>query len=341
MPGYEFFRLLMYFALAWLVGQPVLVLAQPFLFLARRLVRDRQQQAGEAGETGETGEAGPEMTRRAFLANALAVIPFSAFGVSGGAVYRAQTAMTVRRHALAMPGLPAGLRGFKIGQISDTHVGPYFDLARLEETLELLAREKPDLVAVTGDFADDMALLRPAAERLGALARAVPLGVYFCMGNHEYFRDTGRIRAELTQSGVKVLIGASALIAPGPPPFYLLGVDYPLSAGRGAAYVDVGRRRRCFAAATGSAPPDAFKVLIAHHPDFLIDGFAARIPLTLAGHTHGGQVVIGGQSLLALHAYVRGLYRENGVYGYVSSGAGHWFPFRLGCPPEVSVFMLQ
>jgi len=91
-----------------------------------------------------------------------------------------------------------------------------------------------------------------------------------------------------------------------------------------------------------AAPSNAFTVMIAHHPDFLFDGFANKIPLTLAGHTHGGQVVIGGVPVSPLpYRYMRGLYQENQGYGYVSSGAGHWIPFRFGCPPEISIFTLR
>jgi len=135
---------------------------------------------------------------------------------------------------------------------------------------------------------------------------------------------------------------SSKLIIPGQRPFYLMGVDYPWeNIARSGINVSDSRRKQFFASANQDVPHDAFKVLIGHHPDIVFDGFDARIPLTLAGHTHGGQVVIAGKSLLSSYHYMRGLYRENGVYGYVSSGAGHWFPFLLGCPPEISVFTLK
>jgi predicted MPP superfamily phosphohydrolase len=89
-------------------------------------------------------------------------------------------------------------------------------------------------------------------------------------------------------------------------------------------------------------PENAFKVLLSHHPDFIEDAFAANIPLTLAGHTHGGQVNVARHSLLPLnYKYMRGLYRQGNLAGYVSTGAGNWLPFRIGCPPEVSVFTLS
>ncbi len=121
--------------------------------------------------------------------------------------------------------------------------------------------------------------------------------------------------------------------------FYILGVDYPWP--KTAAEKD-STRRQFMLKAEANIPNDAFKVLLAHHPDFLFDGFSAQIPLTLSGHTHGGQVNILGKSLLPVtYYYMRGLYQEGHSYGYVSPGAGQWIPFRLGCPPEISIFTLE
>jgi Predicted phosphohydrolases len=335
-PGGELFSLLIYASLVWLGGQLFLALLQPLLYAAHRLIHGKR-----APDDGQAA-ALPAMTRRVFLHKTLAAVPLVAFGSSVEGVYEAQSTLEVVRHTLAMPALPASLDGFKIGQLSDAHLGPYFSLARLNEVLGRLAAEKPDLVVVTGDLIDDLHLLEPAAAALAALGAAVPHGVYFCWGNHDYFYNPRLIRTSLTARGIKILTNRSALITPGDRPFCLLGVDYPTGHGERRSFnVDAGQRAECFAAASRDVPSGAFCVLIAHHPNFLENGFAARMPLTLAGHTHGGQVVIGGKSLLALNRYVRGLYRENGVYGYVSSGAGQWFPFRLGCPPEISVFTLR
>ncbi len=332
--GQELLIFFLYGALVWLSGQLVLITLQPLFFAVDRW-------GGRRGAE-KTGPPEPGMTRRAFLSGALAAVPLAAFVPGAKGVYSAQTELAVVRHALAVPGLPAGLDGFRIGQVSDTHVGPYFDLARLDEVCARLRDEKPDLVAVTGDFVDDLTQIGPAVERLAALKKSVPHGVYFCWGNHEYFRDPRLIEAMLRAGGIKILKNEAAEIVPGERPLFLLGVDYPpAESARRSMNIPDERRRECFAAANRDVPAEAVRVLIAHHPDFLIDGFAGQVPLTLAGHSHGGQVVIGGRPLVALHQYVRGLYRQEGMWGYVSSGAGHWFPFRLGCPPEISVFTLR
>lgn len=332
-PAYYFF---IYSAIAWFGGQLILLLFQPILYTVHRLI-----EKGRVSENKTTSSLGGEMTRRRFLHHSLAVTSLVPFGISAKSIYDAQSDLVVQRHSISLSQLPSHLKGFKICQISDSHLGSYFGLDKLDALITLLVAEKPDLVVITGDFIDDLDLLKPAMNKLNDLHSLIPYGIYFCLGNHEYFQNIELIRNELKKSRITLLNNESALLIPGQEPFYLMGVDYPWSdiSRRGA--VSVSKRQEYFAVANQNIPPNAFKVLIAHHPDFLMDGFAAQIPLTLAGHTHGGQVVMFGHSWLSSASrYMRGLYHENDVYGYVSSGAGHWFPLRLNCPREISVFTL-
>jgi len=336
-PEVEGFRFFVYGALIWLFGQLILLILQPLIYVAHRLLKSNRR-----ADTPETSSSVSGMSRRNFLQRSLAATPLIAFGIGTKGIYEAQTAMVVRRHSLVMPELPHNLSGFKIGQVSDIHLGPYFDLAKLDTVLRLLAKEKPDLVVITGDFTDDLALLKPAIDKFDELQPSIPHGIYFCMGNHDYFHNARLVRAELDSSRIVLMDNIHKLIVPGPRPLYLIGVDYPWADfAHNGIKVDDNKRKQYFSAANQAVPQSAFKVLIGHHPDVLFDGFAARIPLTLAGHTHGGQVIIAGRSLLTPFHYMRGLYSEGGVYGYVSSGVGHWFPFRIGCPPEISVFTLM
>lgn len=334
-PQYEIYRFFVYCAVAWFGGQLILLLYQPIFYIAQRLIKTEKLE-----DTSLSPKEGA-MTRRHFLKNTLAAASLVPFGISSKAVYEAQADLMVVRHSLVISKLPAYLKGFKICQISDTHLGPYFDLDKLDSLITGVIAEKPDLVVITGDFIDDLKLLQPSINRLNELHPLIPHGIYYCLGNHEYFQNISVVRTEFTKSRVKLLDNQSALLIGEQEPFYLMGVGYPWAdiSRRGA--VSVSKRREYFAAAKQSVPANAFTVLIAHHPDFLMDGFAAQIPLTLTGHTHGGQVVVGGRSLLPTnYQYMRGLYQENNVYGYVSSGAGHWFPLRLNCPREISVFTL-
>ena len=333
---YEIYHFFVYSAVAWFGGQLILLIFQPILYIAHKTFTKSKKT-----ETQKPASMDAAMTRRGFLQSSLAVTSLLPFAISARAVYGAQSNLIVERHSLSISQLPSHLKGFKICQISDTHLGPYFDLEMLDDLITLVVQEKPDLVVITGDFIDDLELLRPALNKFNDLHSLIPHGIYYCLGNHEYFKNIELVRAELNQSRITVLTNQNALIVPGQQPFYLMGTDYPWADISRRGTVSISKRHDYFAAANQGMPLTAFKVLIAHHSDFLMDGFAAQIPLTLTGHTHGWQVIMGGQSLLPTsYKYMRGLYQENQVYGYVSSGAGHWFPFRLNCPREISVFIL-
>ena len=89
-------------------------------------------------------------------------------------------------------------------------------------------------------------------------------------------------------------------------------------------------------------PESAFVVMLAHHSDFIDEGFERRIPLTMCGHTHGAQFALIGPVVESVgFKYLRGMYRQDGSYGYVNRGTGHWLPFRVFCSREATVFTLH
>ncbi|MBP2646009.1 MAG: Calcineurin-like phosphoeSPTERase [Firmicutes bacterium] len=335
-PGYAVYNLLFYFALIWTLGQLFLLLLQPLLYIVHRMLKGKKAASQPA-------PAISKITRREFLHGTLAAAPLLTFGVGARGIYEAQSSILLRHHALTFSDLPPAFRGFKIAQISDTHIGPYFDLAKLETVILQLQQEKPDLVVITGDLADDLSLLKPALSMLDDLQSSIPYGLYYCYGNHEYFRNIDYVRAEINKSKIIPLTNESRPIGNGQEQFYLMGVDYPWADATKRTGINVSsdKRRQYFASALAAVPPNAFKILIAHHPDSLFDGFQATVPLTLAGHTHGGQISLLGKPLISSYTYMYGLYETNGVYGYVSSGTGHWFPFRINCPPEIAFFTLH
>lgn len=76
-------------------------------------------------------------------------------------------------------------------------------------------------------------------------------------------------------------------------------------------------------------------------PAFIEESFENNIALTLAGHTHGGQFPGFAQMISLRYKYYKGLYKKGDLYGYVNVGLGHWMPFRLGCRPEITIFILK
>lgn len=315
-------------AIVWLIGQVIVLLFVPVLY-------------GVSGLTGLRSEDsdGNGMTRRAFLRNVLAIAPVGAFGVSAYGVYQAGSEVVLNRYELELPQLPLELDGFKIAQISDSHVGMFFSPEDLEQALQRAISEKPDLLVITGDLIDDLNKLDEVMNKLKAVYNLIPHGIYFCWGNHEYFRDINKVRRALENSPVILLENDSRLITVAEKPFYLAGVDYPW-AKNSQQQIEV--RSSLFGRTVGTVPPGAFTVLLSHHPDFIVNAFDTGIPLTLTGHTHGGQVALFGKSLLPVqYRFMRGMYQQGDTYGYVHTGTGHWLPFRLNCPAEIAVFTLR
>lgn len=340
-PG-EWFRYFIYFAYIWIVGLVFMLVVLLAGYVVKRLMRRlavrrvtaaREQPGSDTAEAA-AGQRG--ITRRQFLEGMSAAIPAVPLAVSAYGVIGGDTQLVVNRHTLAFPQLPPSLAGFRIAQISDTHIGSFFGMDKLDRVLSLVMQERPEILVITGDLIDDLALLPPTMERLTAFQSQLPQGIFYCWGNHEYFRDINRIRQALYKSPIVVLENSNTAVGGG---LYLAGVDYPWSKDRGEQEMV---RQQFFAQAVRGIPAEAFTVLLTHHSAFLDEAFAAGIPLSLAGHTHGGQVNLFGKSLLPIqYKYMRGMFRQGESYGYVSTGTGHWLPLRIGCPAEISVFTLQ
>ncbi|HWR41963.1 metallophosphoesterase [Sporomusa sp.] len=337
-PG-EWFRYLLYAAYVWLFGLlfmlVVLLAGYAVRLLVRRLSRQEAMQV-EAEPVQEDVPAQVGITRRQFLQGAMAAVPAVPLAVTAYGVIGGDTKIVINRYTLSFPQLPPALDGYSIAQISDTHIGPFFGMDKLERVLAMVKQERPNLLTITGDLVDDLDLLSPTMARLAAFQPELPHGIFYCWGNHEYFRDIGRIRKALNASPITLLENRNQAVGKG---LYLAGVDYPWGKNKDEQEL---KRRDFFAQAVRGIPEGAFTVLLTHHPDFFYNSFAARVPLSLAGHTHGGQVSIFGVSLLPVqYRYMRGMFRQDGSYGYVSVGTGHWMPLRIGCPAEVSLFTLK
>ena len=224
---------------------------------------------------------------------------------------------------------------FKIAQISDVHLGLFFDLNDLRELMDKTLEEKPDVLAITGDLFDNAAMNREAAEIIDEYADKFPYGIYFCWGNHEYYRNIKKTREYLEKSRIKLLENNAVIVRDGERPLYFAGADYPMERLRfdelRDEYADM---------ALKDIPAEAATVLLAHHPEFIDNAAAKNVLLTLTGHTHGCQIGILGQPIFPVFKYNRGLVRHGNSYGYVHCGNGSWFPVRIGCPPEIACFTL-
>jgi predicted MPP superfamily phosphohydrolase len=272
-----------------------------------------------------------DRSRRLLLKGAAAAAPATAIMLGLGGVGRALAGADVLKMSFAYSDLPPSLQGLKILHLSDAHLGHYVHLRNIEHVLEQVSSQTPDLILVTGDIADDLYVLGDA---LRMIADVHPrLGAYASLGNHEHFRGIARVRAIFDASPVQLLVDQGTVITAGASRLYLAAIDDPVEMHNVAS--------EYYANAIGKAlrerPSDAFTILMSHRPEAFTDAASRGVHLTLAGHTHGGQIGLMGRSLLEPYypeKYLWGRYVIGENRLYTTCGVGHWFPFRLGCPPE-------
>jgi predicted MPP superfamily phosphohydrolase len=207
----------------------------------------------------------------------------------------------------------------------------------LEQTLAEATVYQPDLILVTGDIADDLTQLSDALGLIEAVG--APLGAYACLGNHEHFRGVDTVETIFAASSIPLLVNRGVDIERAGARLHLAAIDDPVRMHRVADDFFT----RSLEMTLRERPSDAFTVLLSHRPDAFPYAAARRVPLTLAGHTHGGQIGFLERSILEAsypEKYLWGHYRIDASHLYTSCGAGHWFPFRLGCPQEAPIIEL-
>jgi hypothetical protein len=233
------------------------------------------------------------------------------------------------------------LKGLHIAVISDLHAGaPYIDAAKIDRVVAMTNDAKPDLILLTGDYVIQEVAgghhmpIEEIARHLKTLHAR--LGVYAVIGNHDRWENAPHIAAGLKAAGIPVLENASAAIPTAQGWLFLVGVgDHRSGASnpvRALRHVPAGTQALCFT----------------HSPDVFPD-LPATCALTIAGHTHGGQVWLPllGRPAVMLESlygqrYAIGLIREKGRALFVSSGIGtSGLPLRFMVPPEISLLTID
>ena len=227
-----------------------------------------------------------------------------------------------------MPDLPRDLDGMTVAHISDVHVGKFTNGEILTELANATNALKADLVALTGDLIDHA--LADLPEAIDMLQRIDPRqGLFLVEGNHDLFEGTKAFRDGVTSAGLPLLNNALAPLEVRGHPVDLLGIRWARSQDRMNADI---------AATAALRRPDALPILLAHHPHAFDTAARAGIPLTLGGHTHGGQLMVTpelGPGPM-MYRYWSGLYRKpSGHAAVISNGAGNWFPLRTAAPAEI------
>jgi uncharacterized protein len=305
----------------------------------------------------------PDPSRRTFFRTASVVAGAAPFlGVMYG--YAAERLRyEVRRIEIPLANLPPALDGMQIVQISDIHLSSYMTRDSVRRAVDMANDVGADLAVVTGDLItgvnDSVYDCVQEVRRLYA-----PLGVYGCNGNHEiYARAEDLATRYFAQAGMKMLRAENAIITYKGSQLNLIGVDYQRER------MPSGRKIQMLSNIEPLIRRDMPNVLLSHNPNTFNRAAELGIELSLAGHTHGGQVQVEILDVSLSPArfitdYVAGLYQRpllmpdqprrmgqtikliNAPRGlaalYVNRGLGTvGAPVRLGAPPEISHIVLR
>lgn len=248
-----------------------------------------------------------------------------------------EPAMLIVRHAnIETAKWPAALPPLRIVAVSDIHAGaPHVDEAKLDRLVAEVNAQDPDVVVLLGDYVIQNVLLgKPmppetiASHLQGLRAKH---GVYAVLGNHDWYQGGGeRVWRSLESAGIRVLENKAAPLPGLNDRVWLAGI------------ADDTTRQPDPRGTFRGIPREAAVVALMHDPAVFPD-VPDRAALTLAGHTHGGQVAIPFWGALFVPGrsplrYSYGHVAENGNDLYVTSGVGTTgLPVRFAVPPEILV----
>jgi predicted MPP superfamily phosphohydrolase len=275
---------------------------------------------------GRTAPANPG--RRLFLKVGVGSLAASPFLLSGyGAAYAA------RNHTAVELTLPFGCP-LRVVQLTDIHAGIFMTREMMGRYVDQVIALKPDLFVLTGDYISNSTVFFPGFVEEMARVQS-PCGTFATMGNHEHWcGELSYYRDLFERHGIRLLQNTHQVIQTGQNTFAVAGID------------DLRWGQPDLEAALRGLKPNLPVLLLSHRPEIFPEAAEHRIPLTLSGHYHGGQVKLslpgGDFSLAHLRTpYPEGHYRINASHLYVSRGIGTTFtPVRLNAPPEVTLFKL-
>jgi predicted MPP superfamily phosphohydrolase len=273
--------------------------------------------------------------RRRLINAAGSALLAAPFAVAGYGAFIERLDFHVREVDIPVPNLPDGLDGLRLLHLSDIHLSAFLSEKDLARVIDNANELRPHLALVTGD------LITAAGDPLDACLRQIArlrsdAGILGCMGNHEdYAMVEDLTEREGARLGIPFLRGRAQPLRFGGAVLNVAGVDYQRS---GKDYLRGAERL---------VLPGAYNLLLSHNPDVFPVAVEKGYDLTLAGHTHGGQVTVEilRQPINAARfftPYVYGLYRQGAAAEYVTRGIGTiGIPVRFGAPPEIALLRLR
>jgi predicted MPP superfamily phosphohydrolase len=325
------------FCLLWLADRLVSLIRLAAGLLRRALPRLQSQ-------PGTVADDPPSPGRRAFLEHTAKAVSAAPFVVSGYGLLYGRLNLETTHPRIKLSRLPKAFHGFRIAQLSDIHIGPFMSAEEIRKYVAIVNETKADLIVLTGDFItwdpDTQEAVVNELTRLKA-----PYGIYGCLGNHERWADAEDSITELFAGrGIRMLRQQNVVLRSGDASLNLIGVDYQ-STRRGEPRQGTAVRSYLEGVERLMVPGTA-NLLMSHNPNSFDRAAELGIDLSLAGHTHGGQI-----TLEYIHPaltpsrfitdYTRGWFQKGSSQLYVNRGIGTiGFPIRLGARPEITVFEL-
>lgn len=272
------------------------------------------------------------ISRRNFIGACAALAPpLFTFGITGIAQSQLDH-FRLRRFTLSLPSLPKPLDGLTIAHVSDIHVGQWTHGPVLKKIVNTTNSLNADLVVVTGDLIDyELSDLSAAID----LVKQMDSRCGLCMieGNHDLIENGGEFEERVRRSGLSLLLDESVFYNVRCYPVQMLGLRWMDGVGSRGDDVTSWQVREL----VKQRRPDAFPIFLAHHPNVFDAAIENGLPLTLSGHTHGGQIMLDKNIGVgpALFRYWSGFYKRGESQLIVSNGVGNTFPIRINAPAEL------
>jgi predicted MPP superfamily phosphohydrolase len=279
-----------------------------------------------------------DTSKRDFMANTARSLTATSVGLLAYGAYYENKTPEVSRLALQYKGLHPDLSGFRLVHITDIHAGPLISFETIAEVVSKANYLKPDLIVLTGDYVNhNPAYIHGCLKLLDELS--APAGVFGVYGNHDYYTGIDAMRDGFSRTHISMLSDSHLAPKGLEGLLNITGVEDPVSGwATDAQFRNLGEISKLVV-------PDQFNLLLSHRPGIFSVCDDWNVQLTLAGHTHGGQVIVPGMgergfSLAGFFVtFTHGLYesqKDREARMYVSRGIGTIVaPVRLFCKPEL------
>jgi predicted MPP superfamily phosphohydrolase len=308
---------------------------------------DTLQQTSQAADSAEESQAASLVyapSRRQFLKWGTAAAVALTAGEVGKGLAEAYESPVVDEFDLLLPGLQGLGEPLTILQVTDFHYGLFMGNSELQRMVDVLNTLDGDMVVITGDlFHSPLTPIGDAPDILRGL-RERRMGNVAVMGNHDFYAGEHRSVDAMRAGGLNLLRNSWITVKENGPRIHVGGIDDPM------VNWMLGTKFPHFEPFRAKAPQGpGVRIVLSHRPSILPFAAEAGYDFIMAGHIHGGQIIIPvpgtdrGLSLAsAVSKYTRGWYTEGRTHMYLNRGIGLTFiPWRINCPPEIAVVHLK